>query len=187
MGKLRPGTALPHVLQVWNYQSEALSFGLGYPQAPPALTHLAATPYAGPLAPFPAPSSAQPTRPSGYKRRATLPSRGCSWLCGSGLSNRRKTTERTGRGGGGKAGAPGREISPPPPTHRGLKRPLCPLHSQRFRHSGGDPHRNHSLKCSLQEGLSSFSNANKCSRLPEPSLAFSPGNRIDSIRSAPPS
>lgn len=117
MGKLRPGTALPHAASVGPPVGSPL-LRVRLPQALPALTHLAATPYAGPLAPFPAPSSAQPTRPSGYKRRATLPSRGCPWRCGSGLSSRRKTAERTARGEGQGGGTRQRDFPTSPNSQR---------------------------------------------------------------------
>ena len=118
MGKLRPGTALPHVLQVWDPQSEALSFGLGFPRPCQPSPTWQPPPTRVPWRLSPPLVLLQPTRPSGYKRRATLPSRGCPWRCGSGLSSRRKTAERTARGEGQGGGTRQREFPTSPNSQR---------------------------------------------------------------------
>lgn len=55
MGETEARNSPSHVLQVLGPPVGSPLLRVRLPQAPPALTHLAATPYAGPLAPFPAP------------------------------------------------------------------------------------------------------------------------------------
>lgn len=153
MGKLRPGTVVPQDLSVWRgrFNQEPAS------SPPKALCSALASPRRGhtpptrPRRPPAAPhrTAPHPLRPLGpapaeLQGRAPLPSRGRRWHCEPGLSRRRETAARAGAGmgvGGDASGRPGREISPPPPTRRGFKRPLYLLHPQWFRHSGGDPRR----------------------------------------------
>lgn len=87
-GETEARNSLPHVLQVWGPQSEALSFGLGSPkprqpsptwQPPPMRVPWRLSP---PLVLLQLNPRARPA-----KRRATLPSRGCPWRCGPGLSS----------------------------------------------------------------------------------------------------